>query len=162
MKQKKLNPFSNPVFMRRLKALRIMEDNGDITGLTLFREVKLTEAAVPWKCPFVYKTQGGVKVFEAFKTERCPVFKVIVRLWANYGPGRLLVTAYSGDILRINKIVEPFTKVNAGGNSDSIKCKETWPGNGRATRHVCCLKAGHHGNHECSDGYNWKPAEGGQ
>ncbi len=127
--QKKSNPFNNKAFQKRLTELKKLSNDGEITDLALFQEVKLSQAAVPWKCPFVYKTARGATVYEAFKTERCPVFKVIVRLWGSYGPGRLISTAYKGGKIRVNKTVEPFTKVNIGGKSGlSCGCldKDAW------------------------------------
>ena len=112
MKQPKSNPFNNPEFIERLHRLRFLQANGKISELELFQKVKLTASAVPWKCPFVYVDDKGVKTYEAFKVGRCPVFKVIVRLWVHYGPGRLLVTQYKGGELVIDRVVEVLTKVN--------------------------------------------------
>lgn len=115
MNEDNLDPFKNEGFLARLEELRGQQKNGLIAGLQVFQRIELTPARVPWTFPFAYRTQKGV-TFEAFKLRRDPCFRLIVRLWPIYGPGRLMVTAWRHGNLKVLKNIDPEQDADCRGN----------------------------------------------
>jgi hypothetical protein len=115
MNEDSLDPFKNEGFRARLEELRGQQKNGLIAGLQVFQRIEFTAARLPWTFPFAYRTQKGV-TFEAFKLRRDPCFRLIVRLWPIYGPGRLMVTAWAGSGVKVLKVIDPDEGNDSRGN----------------------------------------------
>ena len=103
----KINPFQDEGFLIRKDELNQAQAAGHISGLALFEDVRLSQAGVKWRAPFVY-TRDGVKTFEAFKIQRDPAFRIIVKLWSVYGPGVLVVTEYRNGRINVMREIVPF------------------------------------------------------
>ena len=82
----------------RCRALEFCEAARAISGLELHPRLKLSDAGVPYTADFSYLDTDGALVFEDFNTGRDPRLKDIVRLWAAYGPGVLILTRPSRQV----------------------------------------------------------------
>lgn len=103
--------YLNSGFKIRMDQLLRMNHSGEIKGLVLFREVYISEAGIKWMAPFVYQAEGRT-VYEAFKIQKDPIFKVIVRLWRIYGPDLLILTEYRNGKIRVCKTVDPHNRLD--------------------------------------------------